>query len=122
MSQTEEHTNGAMFDERKPSSMLEAWWIDHAWDEAHHTVEKMVRYGSRDLVVLGNTIRQMSDRPTLPALQAMELGCLIYLQGKIGRAVENIRQGREIDPDTWFDAAVYAKMAQAARAGAWPVQ
>ena len=103
------------------SESLSSWWIDHAIDEARRTCAKMAEYGSSDLVALGRTYAHMAGIPAPAAVEAMEIGCLIYLLGKVNRAVESVRQHRPILLDTWFDTAVYAKMAQAARAGAWEV-
>jgi hypothetical protein len=104
-------------------SRLRQWWTDSAFDEADRTIAKKERYGSLDLVELGQALRRMSARPRLDdPCEAMELGCLMYLLGKIERAIENVARGNPIDSDHWFDIHVYAKMAQAARAGVWEIQ
>jgi len=103
-------------------SPLRQWWTDSAFDEADQTIAKMEEYGSGDLVALGQTLRRMAGRPALPPVEAMQLGCLIYMLGKIERAVEAVRDDRLIKEDTWFDLGVYAKMARAAQAGAWPIE
>lgn len=102
-------------------SALRRWWTDTAFDEADRTIAKMTEYGSGDLVALGQTMRRMANRAPMEPVQAMELGCLMYLLGKIERAVEAVAADRPIKDDTWFDMHVYAKMAEAARAGVWQV-
>lgn len=103
-------------------SPLRQWWTDQAFDEADRTIAKAEEYGSRDLVIIGQTLWRMAGRSSpLPDAKAMELGCLFYLIGKIQRAVEAVTTDRPISDDTWHDAAVYARMAQACRAGVWPL-
>lgn len=100
---------------------LHRWWTDSAWDEAEQTIAKMQEYGSGDLVALGQLIRRLSHLDPLPAVEAMQLGCLMYLAGKLERAVEAVRNGRPVSADTWFDIRVYAKMADAAACGVWQI-
>lgn len=102
-------------------SDLQTWWLDDAEDAARQTIVKMLEYGSGDLVSLGQHIRRMSDRAPLHPVESMELGCLVYILGKVERAVEAVAAGRPIKDDTWFDLEVYAKMARAARAGKWKI-
>lgn len=98
---------------------LSAWWLHHAGQEAVQTVEKMAEYGSGDLVEIGRQMAKMAGRPVPGPAAAMELGCLFYLLGKIARVTSAVERGDRASDDTWFDIAVYAKMVQAARAGAW---
>jgi len=100
---------------------LRQWWVDDAYDEADQTIAKMEEYGSGDLVALGQTIQRLAGRGPLPPVEAMQLGCLVYLCGKVERAIEAAKAGRPIKPDTLFDIGVYAKMARAAAAGKWVV-
>lgn len=102
---------------------LFTWWVDRAFDEAHQTIAKMEEYGSGDLVALGQNLRRMAGLPRLDdPVQAMELGCLVYMLGKVERAIEAVKAGRTVKDDTLFDVAVYAKMVLAARAGVWEVK
>lgn len=96
------------------------WWVDDAADEAERTAAKKAEYGSLDLVHLGQTLRRLQGRPEFDdPREAMEHGCLMYVLGKVERMVEAAAQGRQIQEDSWFDLAVYAKMARAVRSGAW---
>lgn len=98
---------------------LRAWWRQHAEQTAAQTIDKMVEYGSGDLVALGQTVRRMANRPPVDTAQAMEIGCLFYLLGKVERAISAVTDDRRASDDTWLDIEVYATMVQAARAGAW---
>lgn len=100
---------------------LRDWWIDDAVDEADATVVKMEEYGSGDLVEIGRQMWQMSGRDpvNMSKVQAMEVGCMFYLLGKIARVTSAVERGDMASDDTWFDIGVYAKMVRAAREGAW---
>lgn len=103
-------------------SPLRQWWTDTAMDEAERTIAKMEEYGSLDLVHIGRAIWDMCGRTSrLTDAAAMELGVLFYLYGKIQRAMSAAKADRPVSDDTWFDMHVYAKMAEAARAGVWPL-
>lgn len=102
-------------------SELKDWWVDAAVEEANATVAKMEEYGSGDLVAIGYQFATMANRTLTSDVEAMELGCLFYLLGKIARVTSAVERGDRASDDTWFDIAVYAKMVQAARKGAWPV-
>lgn len=103
-------------------SPLRRWWTDQSFDEADRTIAKMEEYGSLDLVHIGHGIWDMTGRSiTLTDAHAMELGCLFYVFGKVQRAMSAVKADRPILDDTWFDMHIYAKMAQAARAGVWPL-
>lgn len=103
-------------------SPLRRWWTDQAFDEADRTISKMEEYGSMDLVHIGHAMWDVMGRTTkLSDVAAMELGCLFYVYGKVQRAMSAVKVDRPILDDTWFDMHIYAKMAQAARAGVWPL-
>ena len=102
---------------------LHAWWMDHAAAESAATVSKMVEYGSADLASLARDVFRMtgSSRRLDDWAEATQIGCLIYLLGKVQRMVEAVAEGRPIHRDHPFDVAVYAKMMQAVQDGAWVV-
>lgn len=101
------------------NSTLHTWWLEHAQDEARQTVRKMAEYGSGDLIGIGAAVTHMADRQPVSDDEAFEIGCLFYLIGKIERAISATNRGDTASDDTWFDIAIYAKMVQARRAGAW---
>lgn len=110
------------YHEPAADSPLRRWWTDQAFDEADRTIAKMEEYGSMDLVHIGHGLWDVMGRTTpLSDAAAMELGCLFYTYGKIQRALSAVKHDRPILDDTWFDMHIYAKMAQAARAGVWPL-
>lgn len=98
---------------------LTTWWIDHARTEAEQTVAKMLEYGSGDLTAIGRRMAQMTNMDLVDDDQAFELGCLFYLIGKVERAMSAVERHDRASDDTWFDIAIYAKMVQAKRQGAW---
>jgi hypothetical protein len=98
---------------------LADWWKDHAADEAEKTVSKMLEYGSGDLIAIGHSVTKLADRPVVTDDEAFEIGCLFYLIGKMERVISAVSHSYNASDDTWFDIAVYAKMVQARRAGAW---
>ena len=104
---------------RDAKTVLIDWWMAQAADEAGQTVAKMAEYGSGDLVEVGRQVARLAGRPVPDRVEAMEVGCLFYLLGKIARVTSAVERGDRASDDTWFDLAVYAKMVLAARAGAW---
>lgn len=103
----------------KTDMSLTAWWLEHAEREAHSTVRKMEEYGAGDLIGIGAAVVNMADREPVSDDEAFEIGCLFYLIGKVERAISATNRGDRASDDTWFDIAVYAKMVQARRDGAW---
>lgn len=103
-------------------SKLRQWWTDQAFDEADRTIAKMEKYGSMDLVHIGRAFWEIAGRTEpLSDVEAMELGCLFYVYGKVQRAMSAVKSHQTILDDTWFDMHIYPKMAEAARAGVWPL-
>lgn len=103
-------------------SKLRRWWTDQAFDEADRTIAKMEKYGSMDLVHIGRAFWEIAGREEpLSDVEAMELGCLFYVYGKVQRAMSAVKSHQSILDDTWFDMHIYPKMAEAARAGVWPL-
>jgi len=101
-----------------PSQVLTDWWLAHAASEVDLTIPKMNEYGSRDLVEVGQQLARIARRE-IDELTAMEWGCAFYLLGKMARVTSAMERGDRPSDDTWFDISVYARMVQAARAGAW---
>lgn len=104
---------------KKNIDPLTTWWLEHAQREADQTVQKMREYGSGDLVAVGAQVAALANRGVLSEQQAFEIGCLFYLIGKLERVVSATQRDESASDDTWFDIAIYAKMVQAKRAGAW---
>lgn len=99
---------------------LKQWWIAQAMKEADATVAKMEEYGSRDLVEIGRKMCELQHRvEPVTDVEAMEIGCMFYLLGKVARVTSAIERGEVASDDTWFDISVYSKMVLSAREGAW---
>jgi len=50
-----------------------------------------------------------------------QAGVAFYIQGKVGRMLGALAQGRAPSGDTWLDTGVYARMAQRIQeTGGWP--
>lgn len=101
---------------------LSEWWLDHASEEASKTIAKMEEYGAGDLAMIGHSISKMANRQVEDQKQAAELGIVFYALGKIARVLSAVEDGNIPSDDTWFDLAVYAKMALAIRSGAWEIE
>lgn len=104
---------------------LADWWEERAQVEIGATVPKSVEYGAYDLELAGRVLADMIgwDEDVTPRTEALhvELGVYFYLLGKVGRLTSAFRDSRLPSDDTWFDAGVYARMAQRARShGGWP--
>jgi hypothetical protein len=100
-------------------SQFERWWTQTATADAAATATKAREYGSHDLFEVGKMLAEFADQETDDAARNFEMGCLFYLYGKITRAISAYQSGRTCSDDTWFDMAIYAKMALANRAGVW---
>lgn len=99
---------------------LETWWQAEAADTARKTAAKCAEYGSADLYHIGRAMATVAGWPPVSDDQAFELGVFFYAYGKITRAMSAFERGALPSDDTWLDLSVYAKMAQAHRAGVWP--
>lgn len=99
---------------------LARWWRSHAETEIDRTISKAVEYGATDLLDLGHDLARMAGR-TVTDQQAVEIGIMMYMRGKLARIVAAITEGREPSVDSFFDLTVYAKMAIRNReTGGWP--
>ncbi|QJD50031.1 hypothetical protein SEA_RASOVI_57 [Microbacterium phage Rasovi] len=114
-------------------SALYQWWMQTAHDEITPMLGKMVEYGganrATDLIDIGRVLEEAgvrvdhfrTDQHTQTARQ-QELGCFFYLQGKFGRWVAAVKEGRPVSDDTLHDIGIYVRMVQRIRAvGGWPV-
>ncbi|XAO35661.1 hypothetical protein SEA_FIRECASTLE_54 [Microbacterium phage FireCastle] len=111
---------------------LYRWWMETAHNEIAPMVDKITEYGgsnrATDLTELGRVMVESGVKhpPILagPEQDAFyqELGCFFYLQGKFGRWVAAIKEGRPVSDDTLHDIGIYVRMVQRIRAaGGWPV-
>lgn len=103
-----------------PADILARWWRDHAEAEIDMVVAKAIEYGARDLKVMGHELAAMAGRE-IDDEEAAELGCAMYLAGKMARVTAAIAEGRRPSTDTYLDIGIYTRMVQRIReVGAWP--
>lgn len=114
--------------EKATAARIAAWWRRASERQIERTVPKALEYGAGDLVKIGRDTLQMvgyaneyHNTSYISDGYCIEVGILWYLNGKVARALEAVKEGRAISDDTWFDIGVYAMMAQYAREkGQWP--
>ncbi len=101
-----------------PTSLAD-WWQTTADDDLAACVPKMREYGSRDLSELGNWLGALMGWE-LDTAKATELGCIMYLVGKLARVHEALARREMPSEDTMHDITVYSMMARCARdRGGW---
>lgn len=99
---------------------LEEWWADQARLEAEGVVPKAIEYGANSLTQVGRMVARLQGR-TVDDEEAQELGCWMYLVGKVERWSDAVLRGDRPSGDTLHDIGVYTKMAQRIRlTGEWP--
>lgn len=99
---------------------LHDWWMDRASAEAEAVVPKAVEYGPNSMIEVGRAMGRMSNRD-LTDQEAIEVACMFYICGKLGRWVDAVAHGKTPSDDTIHDIGIYIKMAQRNReVGGWP--
>ena len=99
---------------------LETWWAEKAQDEAMQVIPKAVEYGANSMIGLGQAMARIAGRRVDDA-EAIELACMFYIEGKIGRWIDAVAAGQKVSDDTIHDIGVYARMVQRVRdVGSWP--
>jgi hypothetical protein len=100
--------------------VLSDWWRSVVEEEISSTVPKAVEYGPNSMIEVGRAMGRMSHRD-LSDQEAIEVACMFYICGKLGRWVDAVAHGKTPSDDTLHDIGVYIKMAQRNRAvGSWP--
>lgn len=106
---------------RKLEALITDWWLDHAHQEVSSVAPKAVEYGSNSMVTVGRAVAQVQGRGRVTDDEAIEIACMIYIVGKVGRWLDAVEAGKRPSHDTIYDIGVYAKMAQRNRdVGGWP--
>jgi len=106
-------------DEAHAINELRKWWMQQTSKEVEAVVPKAIEYGSADLDIIGYALNKFGGAN--PHTTNDELGIAFYVLGKVARLIGAYTDGRAPSDDTWFDIAIYTKMAQRARAvGEWP--
>ena len=100
------------------------WWMQHAYEEAAHTLPKAIEYGSTELQEAGHILASLMSKPIEEPMSdaaAMETQIYQYVLGKVGRWTAAMRRGDRVSDDTLFDIGVYVTMVRKIRdTGEWP--
>lgn len=100
---------------------LSRWWKDRVLEEIEAVVPKAIEYGSNSMIEVGRSMARLAGRSDLTDGEAIELACLFYIKGKLGRWLDAAVAGRPVGEDTVYDIGIYIKMAQRSRdVGSWP--
>jgi hypothetical protein len=94
----------------------------HAWVDANAPTiaAKAEEYGTNSLVEMGRIFARGQGRE-IEEREAVEIGCFLYVYGKVQRVADAMLKGKTPSFDTWSDTLVYASMAMFAReTGRWP--
>lgn len=104
---------------RREHDPIVLWWMQQAASEAVATVRKAREYGSTELKYAGHVLASLGGREVSDA-EAIELQCLQYCLGKLGRWVAAARRHDRVSDDSLFDLGVYVRMVQYTRKhGTW---
>ena len=99
---------------------LTDWWMERARQEVEQVGPKAVEYGPNSMIEVGRAMGRMSGRD-LSDEEAIEVACMFYISGKLGRWVDAVAHGKRPSDDTVHDIGIYIKMAQRNReVGGWP--
>ena len=99
---------------------LTDWWMERAQQEVELVGPKAVEYGPNSMIEVGRAMGRMSGRD-LTDEEAIEVACMFYISGKLGRWVDAVAHGKRPSDDTIHDIGIYIKMAQRNReVGGWP--
>lgn len=100
--------------------VLSDWWLERAKQEIEQVVPKAVEYGANSMIEVGRTLARLQHR-TVTDEEAIELACMFYIAGKVGRWVDAVAANKRVSDDTLHDIGVYVRMAQRNRdVGGWP--
>lgn len=107
-------------DKERLAQVLQLWWIERAEAEIKQVVPKAVEYGPNSMIEVGRAMGRMSGRD-LTDEEAIEVACMFYICGKVGRWVDAVAHGQRPSDDTLHDIGIYVKMSQRNRdVGGWP--
>lgn len=119
MSRRQEPTPEELVNERMAAALTD-WWMERARTEIEQVAPKAVEYGPNSMIEVGRAMGRMSQRD-LTDEEAIEVACMFYISGKLGRWVDAVAHGKRPSDDTIHDIGIYIKMAQRNRdVGGWP--
>lgn len=100
---------------------LADWWRARCEEEIEAVVPKAVEYGANSMIEVGRSMLRIAGRTDVTDGEAIEVACMFYLSGKLGRWIDAVAAGKRPSDDTVYDMGIYIKMAQRARdVGTWP--
>lgn len=100
---------------------LADWWRARCEEEIEAVVPKAVEYGANSMIEVGRSMLRVAGRTDVTDEEAIEVACMFYLSGKLGRWIDAVAAGKRPSDDTVYDMGIYIKMAQRARdVGTWP--
>ncbi len=91
------------------SAEFAEWWGKLVQTEAPTIGAKAKEYGSNSLAAMGRLYARGQGREVEPA-EALELGCYVYMYGKVQRVADAMINGKLPSMDTVLDTMVYAAM------------
>lgn len=95
------------------------WLYESMADDAAMAIEKRRKYGSADLVIMGEAMAALRDDDISQA-EGIEMAIGFYIMGKAARLFGAWARGELPDVDSYRDLAVYGYMARRVRAeGEW---
>lgn len=107
-------------DHERLRAVLTDWWLENSHQEIEAVVPKAVEYGPHSMITVGRAMAQLGGR-NVDDEEAIELACMLYIYGKVGRWLDAATSGRRPSGDTIYDIKIYAKMAERNRdVGGWP--
>jgi hypothetical protein len=102
----------------KAKELME-WWKEQTEAELTMLLPKVSSYGAVDLEIIGHAMAGIAGLE-LTVSQTEQMGIAFYLLGKVTRILSSLQAGQQPNPDSWTDAAVYARMGlRANENGSW---
>lgn len=99
---------------------LTKWWLSKAEEEIVRTIPKSLEYGSADLNVMGSAMLHLIPKERRSQQLGLEMAIAFYALGKVARLFGAYERGELPSEDTWFDLAIYTRMAMRVReTGRW---
>lgn len=117
----DDYREGIEFD----TEQMLGWWKEYTAEAGERTVPKAIEYGSSDLKIMGAAMAELFGLEGIDEaernLRGQQAAIAFYMQGKIGRIISSLADGKPIPEDHEFDIFVYAVMLRRLRlTGQWP--
>jgi hypothetical protein len=98
------------------------WWRTLTETDIAKTAPKAKEYSAVDLAIMGDVLRKWTiGGADQPDRIGQEMAVMLYLLGKVARAIGAYQEGHVPSDDTLDDIRIYAVMLKRIRdKGAWP--